>query len=130
MSRKNQFQPRRNNENRFQNEPSSQATESNEPNNVLGSRYTPPSDLRETSEDGGGDVRACAQMISRYPVASLALSFSAGFGLGVLAIALLSRGERRWWERYELPESLQHISSTLRRLPGMISEQLPRSLGR
>ena len=130
MSRKNQFQARRTNENRFQNEPSSQATDTNEPNYALGSPLHASVGPRGTSEYEGGDLRAGAQMISRYPVASLALSFSAGFGLGVLAIALLSRGERRWWECYELPESLQDISSTLRRLPGMISEQLPRSLGR
>ena len=71
-----------------------------------------------------------AQVVARYPVATLLASFSAGFGLGVLATAVFSRPDQGWRDRHDLPETLHDVSSGLRRIPGMIARHLPDSLAR
>ena len=70
------------------------------------------------------------RVIARYPLAALVATFSAGFGLGILATAIFAREDRGWWDRHNLPESLPDVSSGLRRIPGLIAEHLPDSLAR
>ncbi len=86
--------------------------------------------LEDRSEHGSGEVLGFAQVFARYPLATLLASFSAGFGLVVLATAVFARADRGWLGRHNLPESLQDVSSGLRRIPGMIAQHLPDSLAR
>lgn len=130
MSRKNQVRARRNGEDRLENDPSPAETQSNEPNDAPPSRLTHRSGHEDRSEHGGGDLLGYAQVVARYPLATLVASFSAGFGLGVLATAVFSREDRGWSEHHNLPESLHHVSSGLRRIPAMIAQHLPESLAR
>ena len=85
---------------------------------------------RQGPEHGGGELLGYEQVIARHPLATLVASFSAGFGLGVLATAIFTREDRGWWERHNLPESLHDVSSGLRRIPAMIAQHLPDSLAR
>ncbi len=130
MSRENQVRARRNGEDPLEYDPSPAETQSNDPNDAPASRLPHWSRHEDRSEHGGGDVLGYAQVVARYPLATLLASFSAGFGLGVLATAVFSRADRGWWERHNLPESLHGVSSGLRRIPGMFAQHLPDSLAR
>ena len=95
---------------------------------------------RRLSHEAGQEVRGpelrgeglleYERVIARYPLAALVATFSAGFGLGILATAIFAREDRGWWKRHNLPESLPDVSSGLRRIPGLIAEHLPDSLAR
>ncbi len=130
MSRKNQVRGRRNGADRLEYDPSQAETQSNDPDDAPTSRLPQSSRPEKRSEPGGGEVLGFAQVFARYPLATLVASFSTGFGLGVLATAVFSRADRRWLGRHNLPESLQDVSSGLRRIPGMIAQHLPDSLAR
>ncbi len=129
MSRQKQVRARSNGEDRLENDPAPVETQSNDPNDAPASRLPHGSDQRGTlRQSGGGDLRGYAQVVARYPLATLVASLSAGFGLGILATAVFTRENKAWWERHNLPESFYDVSSGLRRIPGMIAQHLPDSL--
>ncbi len=131
MSGKNQVRARRNGEDRLEIDPEPVETQSNDPNDAPPSRLPQGSDQRDSlRQSGGGNLLENAQVVARYPLATLVASFSAGFGLGVLATAVFTRQETTWWERHDLPESPHDVSSGIRRIPAMIARHLPDSLAR
>ena len=83
------------------------------------------SSLEEATKDQRFDLRGYAHVVAQYPLASLVAGFSVGFGLGVLATAILSRREEGWWERQHFGESLHGLSTELRQIPGRVAQHLP-----
>lgn len=83
------------------------------------------SGLEEATKDQRFDLRGYAQVVAQYPLASLVAGFSVGFGLGVLATAILERREEGWWERQHFGESLHGLSTELRQIPGRVAQHLP-----
>ncbi len=91
-------------------------------------------DLVERGREG---MHSMEDMVARHPVTAVVAGFGVGFGLGVLATLVLC-GERRsstssWLARHHLPESMSgswdQVSSSLKRVPGMIAEHLPTGFG-
>lgn len=81
----------------------------------------------EADEADGGGMLGLAQLGARHPVTAIAVGFGLGFGVGVLVTAALSRREERWWEHGRLHDSMNDVSSRIRRVPSMIAEHLPAS---
>ncbi|MFO0950697.1 MAG: hypothetical protein U0835_05995 [Isosphaeraceae bacterium] len=79
---------------------------------------------------GGQGVLGSAQVFARYPLATVLASFGAGFTVGVLVTAALTREKKGWLERHGVYDSLSDVSSQLRRIPGKLAEHLPDSLTR
>lgn len=86
----------------------------------------------------GSEVPGFAQVITRYPLASVLGGFGIGFGLGVLGVALLAEREderwpkkpRRWLESHGMPGSMHELTSNLERVRDSIAKHLPDALYR
>jgi hypothetical protein len=130
MSRNNQDRDSRNTAEPYEHGSERGETEQNQPHMTSTPRFTSwlePSDVDDEQVD---ELYSYARVVARYPVTSLVASFSVGFGLGVLAVAVLPRNEESWLERQRFPRSLHDLSSSLRRIPSMVAEHLPEAPGR
>ena len=131
MSRKNFVGNRSNGVNAKANAEPSVDTNNDEPESAQTSRVPQDPQRGRQVTRGGEGVLGYAQMAARNPLTTLVASFSVGFGLGILATAILSpREPKGWLERHHLPDSLEEVSSGIRRIPSMIAHQLPDSLTR
>jgi hypothetical protein len=103
------------------------------PNNVSADARGRGADLMERGRE---EMHNLENVVARYPVVSVVAGFGVGFGLGVLATIILC-GERRsssgWLARHHLPGSMSgswdQVSSSLKRVPGMIAEHMPSGFG-
>ncbi len=97
------------------------------------SRNEDDGSMRRANVEGGTPVPLSEQMIARHPVATLAVSFGVGFGLGVLAVGLFRRDEESWMTRASrttLPHSLSSLTTKLEHLRDRISDHVPDSIRR
>jgi hypothetical protein len=82
---------------------------------------------REEDDGGSEEPIGIAQFVSQRPVTTLVAAFGVGFGVGVLAAAILGPEPRRrrgpsW------AEPLQGFAGTLQKLPGQVADRIPDAL--
>ena len=130
MSNQNQASMRRGGGDGSRSYSSGSATSTSDPIDAPAPVRDPRSERPEWMTKPVEDMHAIGQVIARYPLASLVAGFSVGFGLGVLATAILPREDRGWMQRNHLRESLHDLSSSLAQLPRTLAEHWPDSLKR
>lgn len=95
MSRRNHVQGRRDDAEPRERSQSEVGASSNDPKPFPTSRLPQEPAYEDANEGGGGELHRYAQVVAHHPVATLVASFSVGFGLGILATAILGRHERK-----------------------------------
>jgi len=93
------------------------------------SRFSESSLEGRAGESEGGYLRDPAQLISQYPLASLLTGLSVGFGLGVLAVAILvPEPKKTWTKREDYTDLLHDAASQIKGWPSAIAKHLPDAL--